>query len=338
MATLNSTTIKNKLYMTYNNDLSITPIQISTYYRPNIMLNTVSNIRYGITGFYIAPTPNDELMLGNTSNTALKIARSGDVSIPGKLTINAKDTVSLEIFPAAANGNYREGIRLHPYDSDSYTGISFCGADNTGSSGTSLESWDFYNHKGVFSISNNNLEAIAMGSTIDIKRNINLSGAINFANCTWNTVGDDAFIGDHNVAGAVCLKGKSGDTGLVFFTPDESQSRFIKFDGKNLHLEGYSDYSSFPTIYGGSVQHSYWLGAFPNNSEGYTQMFGYSFKHENANNGLDSGDIVFSLKPVGSPTTELNIGIDGNYWQRYGQPVVSVKSYSGGVLSLEAGY
>lgn len=37
-----------------------------------------------------------------------------------------------------------------------------------------------------------------------------------FANATWNTVGDDAYFGDKNQAGCVCVKGANGKTGIAF--------------------------------------------------------------------------------------------------------------------------
>nr|DAT87613.1 MAG TPA: hypothetical protein [Caudoviricetes sp.] len=39
-----------------------------------------------------------------------------------------------------------------------------------------------------------------------------MTGALNFANNTWNTVGDDVKIGDHNVAGGLGVIGANGDT------------------------------------------------------------------------------------------------------------------------------
>lgn len=48
------------------------------------------------------------------------------------------------------------------------------------------------------------------------------NNAINFANGTWNAVGDDAFIGDFNHAGAVCIKGNNGKTQLKLINRSET--------------------------------------------------------------------------------------------------------------------
>lgn len=58
--------------------------------------------------------------------------------------------------------------------------------------------------------------------------NVSVSGALNFANYTWNHVGDDVYIGDHNISGNLCIKGSNSDnTGITFFNRNESASRRI---------------------------------------------------------------------------------------------------------------
>ena len=44
-----------------------------------------------------------------------------------------------------------------------------------------------------------------------------MSGALNFANNAWNSVGDDVAIGDHNVAGCLGIKGLTAGPGLAFY-------------------------------------------------------------------------------------------------------------------------
>jgi hypothetical protein len=43
-----------------------------------------------------------------------------------------------------------------------------------------------------------------------------MSGALNFANGTWNNVGDDCALGDYNQAGVIGIKGLNGATGIYF--------------------------------------------------------------------------------------------------------------------------
>lgn len=334
MATLNSTKINGSLSLTYGTS-GLYMIQFGIRVGiPIMLMNTLSNLKSGIDGFRMSLSDNDTFWLGTALDKSMKITRSGDVTINSKLSVTANNNVPLEIFSGEGNDNYADGIRLHPYDSDSDTSIIFCGSDNTGSSGMSSKSWCIYNHDGEFHIRDNTSDAILIngGNSIDLYR------SVTFANNRWNKVGDDVYVGNHNISGGFCLKGANADTKLAFFTPDESQYKSITYDGNMLHLEGYADSAEYPSIYGGNIAHSHWAGAFPNSSNGYTLMFGYALSHGSVNSAQDTGDILFALKPVGSAMAELNIGIDGNYWQRGGQPVVSVASYSNGVLSLQAGY
>lgn len=42
-----------------------------------------------------------------------------------------------------------------------------------------------------------------------------MTGALNFKNSTLNLMGDDAYIGDQDKAGCVCIKGANSVTGLA---------------------------------------------------------------------------------------------------------------------------
>lgn len=66
-----------------------------------------------------------------------------------------------------------------------------------------------------------------------------------FANYTWYLVGDDAYIGDHNVGGQFCIMGNNGTTGLSFHKHgDASISKSIIFDGTTLSIDGNANYAS----------------------------------------------------------------------------------------------
>ena len=60
---------------------------------------------------------------------------------------------AIELFPTD-NTSYSQGIRIHQ-SSDNWNAIVLCGADNTGSTGTSANTWGIYNNNGVFSITKN---------------------------------------------------------------------------------------------------------------------------------------------------------------------------------------
>lgn len=66
-----------------------------------------------------------------------------------------------------------------------------------------------------------------------------------FANGTWYLVGDDAYIGDHNIGGQFCIMGNTGTTGLSFHKRgDASISKSITFDGTTLSIDGNANYAS----------------------------------------------------------------------------------------------
>ena len=62
-----------------------------------------------------------------------------------------------------------------------------------------------------------------------------MSGPLNFANGTWNKVGDDIQIGDANVAGALCIQGLNGTTTIEFRAYNDlgNYARF-QYDGSNF--------------------------------------------------------------------------------------------------------
>ena len=62
-----------------------------------------------------------------------------------------------------------------------------------------------------------NVYTISSGEgTIGVNGSMNVSGAVNFANATWNRMGDDCYIGDCNIAGAIGIQGINGSTGLYY--------------------------------------------------------------------------------------------------------------------------
>lgn len=75
-----------------------------------------------------------------------------------------------------------------------------------------------------------------------------MAGALNFANNVWNKVGDDVYIGDHNVANYLCIKAHSGSTvGINFFNSSNgdvgklaSVNGTLQWKGTNISLNGHT--------------------------------------------------------------------------------------------------
>lgn len=87
-----------------------------------------------------------------------------------------------------------------------------------------------------------------MGNSFIKKSGDTMTGALNFANNTWNKVGDDVYIGDHNIANYLCIKANSGTTaGINFFNSSDgdigkltSANGTLQWKGTNVSLDGHS--------------------------------------------------------------------------------------------------
>lgn len=89
-----------------------------------------------------------------------------------------------------------------------------------------------------------------------------LTGVINFANNTWNKVGDDVSIGDCNIAGKIGIKGLNGATGIHFVPFSGTVTQSIAVDGAgNLTISGNTYGSFFGNISGNATTASKLLTA-----------------------------------------------------------------------------
>ena len=77
-----------------------------------------------------------------------------------------------------------------------------------------------------------------------------MSGGLTFANNTWNLVGDDAYMGDHNIGGAVCFVGANNVTKVALCNKDnQGDYAYFGYAGGNIltnkkieaHTTGHAD-------------------------------------------------------------------------------------------------
>lgn len=88
-----------------------------------------------------------------------------------------------------------------------------------------------------------------------------LTGALNFANNTWNKLGDDAYIGDHNVGNHLCIKAISGTTaGIAFFNSSDgaigklaSANNTLQWNGTNISLSNHNHDDRYVNITGDTM-------------------------------------------------------------------------------------
>ena len=157
------------------------------------------------------------------------------------------------------SGNYNENIRMHP-SSSNWTAIVMCGDDNTGDSGTSAKTWGIFTFNGEISIAKNGTSINGSSSNASLtcksdnvwranevpilttdngipKSGGTMSGALNFANGTWNLVGDDAYMGDHNIGGSFCIMGANDTTRLALVNKDnQGDYALVEYGGGNLNF------------------------------------------------------------------------------------------------------
>lgn len=96
-----------------------------------------------------------------------------------------------------------------------------------------------------------------------------MAGALNFANNVWNKVGDDVYIGDHNIANYLCIKANSGSTvGINFFNSSNgdvgklaSVNGTLQWKGTNISLDDHTHgllHSNFATTIADTTTNSGW--------------------------------------------------------------------------------
>lgn len=77
----------------------------------------------------------------------------------------------------------------------------------------------------------------ALGGKVS-KSGDTMTGALNFANNTWNKVGDDVQIGDRNVGGGLGIQGLNGNTNIRFYKyGDASLYGNLQFDGGSFYFD-----------------------------------------------------------------------------------------------------
>lgn len=132
-----------------------------------------------------------------------------------------------------------------------------------------------------------------------------MTGALNFANNTWNKVGDDVKIGDHNIAGSLGVIGANGQTRIDWCQYDNaSKYQGIVYDGTKLATSGTfkADYFEGTIANATSAENASHLGGKPSSD--------YALKTEL------SGDInALSAKRLPS---YQSVSVANSFFYRYG--------------------
>lgn len=152
-------------------------------------------------------------------------------------------------------------------------------------------------------------------------------GALNFANGTWNLVGDDSYVGDCNVSGHFGIKAANTTyPGIAFWN---SASTFL---GNLTAYSGNIKYGAYSLQFldngNTSVSASTWTNPFSNyNSSAVADgqaicVWGQSSYLSNLAN--DSGDMSLWLRRGNAKLATLNMVLDGEYYANGNQRLAHV--------------
>lgn len=136
---------------------------------------------------------------------------------------------------ASASSIYKLHSRISNIENNGATSITVTGTGNAITSvsknGTSIT----FTKGATFLTSH---QSLANYVTINDSR-LSDSRYPKFANCTWYLVGDNAYIGDHNLGGMFCIKSANFDnvSGVAIYNKAESDVANIWFDNTNINLD-----------------------------------------------------------------------------------------------------
>lgn len=152
-------------------------------------------------------------------------------------------------------------------------------------------------------------------------------GALNFANNTWNLVGDDSYIGDCNISGHFGIKAANTTyPGITFFNNASTFLGNLTAYSGNIKYGAYS--LQFLDNGNTSVRASTWANPFSNyNSNAVANgqaicVWGQSSYLSNLS--TDIGDMSLWLKRINANVATLNMVLDGEYYANGNQRLAHV--------------
>ncbi len=152
-------------------------------------------------------------------------------------------------------------------------------------------------------------------------------GALNFANNTWNLVGDDSYIGDCNISGHFGIKAANTTyPGITFFNNASTFLGNLTAYSGNIKYGAYS--LQFLDNGNTSVSASTWTNPFSNyNSNAVADgqaicVWGQSSYLSNLS--TDTGDMSLWLKRINANAATLNMVLNGEYYANGNQRLAHV--------------
>lgn len=154
-----------------------------------------------------------------------------------------------------------------------------------------------------------------------------MTGALNFANGTWNLVGDDSYMGDCNVSGHFGIKAANTTyPGIAFFNNANAHLGSLTAYSGNIKYGAYS--LQFLDNGNTSVGASTWTNPFSAYDKDAVKdgqaicVWGQSSRLSNL--ASDSGDMSLWLKRVNAKAATLNMVLDGEYYANGSQRLAHI--------------
>lgn len=176
---------------------------------------------YNPSNFHVAAANND----GNGANIANTYLKKAGDTATGKITFNSTD---LDALP-----------EVRKTSDDNMSGIRFSSKSKfLGAVGKRLSNGeDLLNLRSDNTTTDIVLDSRNYGNYALPKSGGTMTGALNFVNNTWNLVGDDSYMGDHDIGGTFCIKGANGETGIALVNKaNEADYARISYGGGNINF------------------------------------------------------------------------------------------------------
>ena len=211
------------------NGNAATATKLSTARKINITGNAT-----GSAGF----DGTSDVNINVTVNSATKAVNDGNgANIASTYVKKAGDTTTGKITFASTDLNALPEVKKT--SDDNMSGVRFSSKTKfLGAVGKRLSNGeDLLNLRSDNSSTDVVLDSRNYGSYALPKSGGNMSGPLNFANATWNLVGDDSYIGDHDIGGTFCVKGANGETGIALVNKgNENDYARISYGGGNINF------------------------------------------------------------------------------------------------------
>lgn len=154
-----------------------------------------------------------------------------------------------------------------------------------------------------------------------------MSGALNFANGTWNKVGDDSYVGDCNISGHFGIKAANTTyPGITFF--DNSSARLGSLTAYSGNIK-YGAYSlQFLDNGNTRVNASTWVNPFSAYDKDAVKdgqaVCVWGQRSYLSNLSSDSGNIALYLKRINANAATLNMILNGEYYANGNQRLAHI--------------